>query len=40
MIDFLFYSERVVDVGNVNENEVFSDVDLKDFVESFNLSLI
>ena len=38
MTDFPFYSERAVDVGNVNENEAFSDVDLKDSAESPNPS--
>lgn len=38
MTDFPFYSERAVDVGNVNENEAFSEVDLKDSAESPNPS--
>lgn len=37
MIDFLFYSERVVDVGGysvIGVNNVFSDIDLKDLGDS------
>lgn len=30
MIDFFFYMERVVDVGNYGDYRVFDDIDLKD----------
>lgn len=34
MTDFLFYSERAVDVGGFSDNGAFSDVDLKDSAAS------